>query len=149
MAYRETRLRNADLKYFFNVSKSVGPAMPNSKTDVALVQALLCNCYDGGDIVRLKIDGNFGPKTGAAIRQFQADFSRFSQRAGLLALDKDGIVTRADNLGFDGPSGGIIAYTIVALNFTLIRSKPKVWESFPNSKGIPAFLRPELMKTVS
>jgi peptidoglycan hydrolase-like protein with peptidoglycan-binding domain len=132
---------------FFNVSSSVGPSRPNSKADVALVQTLLRNCYDTGDIAKLKIDGDCGPKTRAAIRKFQDEFSQHSTKAGLQALEKDGIVTRADNQGFDGPNGKIVAFTIVALNYTLKNLKPGVWENLPFSPNIPAYLRVELMKT--
>ncbi len=147
MAYKETKYSSDDLKYFFNVSSSVGPSRPNSKTDVALVQALLRNCYDTGDIAKLKIDGDCGPKTRAAIRKFQDEFSRHSTKAGLEALEKDGIVTRANNQGFDGPNGKIVAFTIVALNYTLKNLKPQVFENLPFSPSIPAYLRVELMKT--
>lgn len=147
MAYKETKHWSDEMKYYFNVSKSVGPNRPNSKTDVALVQALLRNCYDTTDIAKLKIDGDFGPKTKAAIRKFQEEFSHHSVNAGLQALEKDGIVTRADNMGFDGPNGKIIAYTIVALNYTLKQLKPDFWQNMPYSPNVPAYLRVELMKT--
>lgn len=147
MAYKETRHFNEELKYFFNISKSVGPYRTNRRTDVALVQTLLRNCYDNGDIAKLQIDGDCGPKTRAAIRKFQQEYSYYSMQAGLEALEKDGIVTRADNFGFDGPNGTIIAYTIVALNYTLFQLKPKVWENLPYSPNVPSYLRLELMKT--
>ncbi len=111
------------------------------------MQTLLRNCYDTGDIAKLKIDGDCGPKTRAAIRKFQDEFSQHSTKAGLQALEKDGIVTRADNQGFDGPNGKIVAFTIVALNYTLKNLKPGVWENLPFSPNIPAYLRVELMKT--
>ncbi|MBS1824001.1 MAG: peptidoglycan-binding protein [Acidobacteria bacterium] len=147
MAYKETKHWSGDMKYYFNVSKSVGPGRTNNKTDVALVQTLLRNCYDGNEIANLQIDGDCGPKTRAAIKKFQIEFSLHSVKAGHEPLEQDGIVTRADNFGFDGPGGNIVAYTIVALNFTLKNLKPKVWENLPYSPNVPAYLRVELMKT--
>ena len=135
------------MQYYYNVSKSVGPGRTNNKTDVALVQTLLRNCYDTSDVADLQIDGDCGPKTRAAIKKFQVEFSLHSHKAGLEPLEQDGIVTRADNFGFDGPGGNIVAYTIVALNYTLKQLKPSVWEYLPYSTNVPAYLRAELMKT--
>ena len=68
-------------------------------------------------------------------------------QSGLEALEKDGIGTRADNMGCDGANGKMNAYTIMALNFTLLRLKPRVWENLPYSTSVPMFLRLELLKT--
>ena len=46
-----------------------------------------------------------------------------------------------------GPDGKIIAYTIVALNYTLKHLKPDFWKNMPYSPNVPAYLRVELMKT--
>ncbi|MBL8175764.1 MAG: peptidoglycan-binding protein [Bryobacterales bacterium] len=146
MAYKETRFPNGKLNYFYNVSTSVGPHRPNRRTDVALVQTLLRYCYKDGDVANLKIDGHCGPKTRAAIRFFQREFSYHALKAGMQALEKDGIVTVADNLGFEGPNDKPVAYTIVALNFTLFRLKPDFWQNIPTSPQVPAYLRVELLK---
>lgn len=66
MAYQETKYSSDNLKYFFNFSSSVGPSRPNSKADAALVQALLRNCYDTGDIAKLKVNGDCGPQARAS-----------------------------------------------------------------------------------
>ncbi|MBL8175765.1 MAG: hypothetical protein JNK48_13910 [Bryobacterales bacterium] len=99
------------------------PCRPNRKTDVALVQALLRNCYDTGDAAKLLIDGDCGPKNRAAIRKFEQD-----------------------NFGFDCQSGNIKAFTIIALNFTLLRLKPDFRKNIPYSPNVPAYLRVELLK---
>src|SRR5690349_14865511 len=115
MAYRETKYYSGDLPFFWNVSKSVGPTRPNRKTDVALVQALLRKSYSSSFITNLAIDGDCGPVTRAAIAKFQQDFSTYSVGAGLEPLEKDGIVTSADNFGFEGGGKTYTAFTIVAL----------------------------------
>jgi peptidoglycan hydrolase-like protein with peptidoglycan-binding domain len=146
MAYKETKIYNDDLKYFYNVSSAVGPSMPNAKSDVALVQALLRYCYDTTEIAKLKVDGILGTKTRAAIRKFQNEFSHHSKAAGLQPLECDGIVTRANNFGFDGKDGGIVAFTIVALNFSLKRLKASKWSNLPYDPDVPVWLRLELLK---
>lgn len=147
MAYKDTKYSSSDLKYFYNVTKSVGPGRPNQKGDVALVQALLRKNYDDNEVSKLVIDGICGPKTKSAILKFQKEFSHHTEKAGLEPLEKDGIVTHADNFGFDGPKGKVVAYTIVALNFTLNKLKPRVWENLPYDPTLPVWLRLELMKT--
>jgi peptidoglycan hydrolase-like protein with peptidoglycan-binding domain len=147
MAYKETKYYNDDLPYFWNVAKSVGPSMPNQSGDVALVQAMLRKAYDKSFIASLTIDGKLGPQTKAAINKFQSDFSTYSVAAKLEPLDRDGIVTHANNFGYDNPSGKIAAFTIVALNFTLCSNYPNVWKNLPFLPELPVFLRAQLFKT--
>jgi hypothetical protein len=113
---------------------------------VALVQVLLRRCYDKTFISKLVADGLCGPKTLEAIRKFQSDFSIHSVNAGLKPLETDGIVTRADNFGFDVP-GGYAAFTIVALNWTLAKFNFKSWSNLAFDPTLPPYLRVQMMKT--
>ncbi len=146
MAYRENKHYNSDLPFFWNVSKSVGPTRPNLKADVALVQAMLRKAYSSSFITNLMIDGDCGPVTRAAIKKFQEDYSVYSVGAGLEPLEKDGIVTSADNFGFEGGGATYTAFTIVALNFTLAKNSRNIWQNLAYDPSVPVYLRLELLK---
>lgn len=142
MAYKDTKRFSEYMSYFWNVSGPVGLSMTNAKGDVALVQALLRLCYDTSYVAKLAVDGVCGPQTRAAIRKFQEEFSVRSVAAGFQPLEIDGIVSHADNFGFDGAGGGKpIAYTIVALNFTACEHRKVRWENLAYDPAVPAFLR--------
>ena len=147
MAYRETKHYTKDLPFIWNVSHSVGPTRTNRKADVALVQAMLRKAYQNSFITELAIDGDCGPKTKAAIKKFQQDYSVYSVGAGLEPLEQAGIVTWADNFGFEGGGKTYTAFTIVALNFTLAKNARTIWQNLCYDPGVPVYVRMELLKT--
>jgi peptidoglycan hydrolase-like protein with peptidoglycan-binding domain len=144
MAYKDKKRFSSYMQFFWNVSKPVGPSMTNQMADVALVQALLRICYEQGPVNKLQVDGHCGPKTREAIRKFQAEFSYYSVAAGKLSLECDGIVSHADNFGFDSPAG-VASYTITALNYTGVKLYESKWKNLPYDPSVPLFLRLQLM----
>jgi peptidoglycan hydrolase-like protein with peptidoglycan-binding domain len=144
MAYKEIKHFHSDnLPFMWNVSKPVGLSMANEKGDVALVQMLLVTCYDQGNVTQLKVDGACGPKTRQAIKKFQTEYSIHSTANGLLPLEIDGIVSHADNFGFDTASG-VTAYTIVALNWTAYTYELHKWLNLAYDPAVPPYLRAQL-----
>ena len=149
MAYKDTKRSSDYMKFFWNVSKPVGSSMINRSSDVALVQTLLRLSYDCSFVATLPITGVCDHQTREAIRKFQREFSGYSVKAGFGALEADGIVSHADNFGFDGPGGKTIAYTIVALNFCVSRFHKVKWENLCYDPDVPIYLRMELLKAAA
>ena len=63
------------------IASAVGPQRPNRKSDVTTVQQLLNRAGGNG---ALKVDGLFGPRTAAAITQYQRKVLRFSRPDGVV-----------------------------------------------------------------
>ncbi|MBI1894969.1 MAG: hypothetical protein HYS04_00325 [Acidobacteria bacterium] len=93
----------------------------------------------------LVVDGICGPMTRSAIEKFQAEFSVHSVQSGLQPLEQDGIVTRADNFGFDVEGGKYAAYTIVAMNLVVHAHAPRRWANLPFDPRLPIQLRLQLL----
>jgi hypothetical protein len=87
-----------------DIAKSVGIGGQNNKADVRVVQALLNNFTAGLGLPALVVDGDYGAKTGTAIRKFQSQI-----------------------LGFPAPDGRVDpgGRTIAALNGTPAPSAPR------------------------
>jgi hypothetical protein len=100
------------------ISDSVGEKGRNLEADVMTVQQLLNGVLPafGGPAVKLKVDGICGPKTKAAIRNFQVKQFGFSGADGRVDRDKQ-TLARLNVLSFgsldppkppDGPSPSIL-----------------------------------------
>jgi hypothetical protein len=133
------------LKEFYDVTRPVGPGMPNEKADVALVQRLLNLCYSRGKDVG--VDGICGHETSQAILNFQRAFSPKLKANGLQPLQCDGVVSRAELLGFRPRSAPTTPtmFTIVALNFIAGTMSRRQWLMLPFDEQTPYYLRSELV----
>ena len=104
----------------YTVDQAVGPACPNRREDVLLVQHLLRLAWKDagaskgfrppGEKEPLKVDGICGPTTNKFIKFFQEEANRRGANCST-----DG---RADPIGSGTPRGSISAkfYTILAMN---------------------------------
>lgn len=138
--YEEAKGENWWLKEYYDVTRPVGPRMPNERSDVALVQLLLNLCHYEA---RIAVDGICGPKTDGAILKFQREFSPMLRAHGMRPLKCDGVVSRAELLGFrdNRAPATPTMYTIVALNYIAGSKNTSKWRLLPFSEEAPEYLR--------
>jgi|SRR5690606_13899332 len=140
MAHKDT-VQDDELKrilsgndIYWNLTASVGYACKNRTADVMLVQFFLNHMYLGDYEEWVKVDGRFGGKTWAAIKEFQRSYSCVI----------DGAVRPADGKRLHTPKQGKI-YTIYQLNSVVAQHyPPPVFKDIRVIKGIPGALSIEV-----
>ena len=153
MAHRES-IQNQYLKFlldgasfFWNVSDRVGYGYPSRAADVLLVQFLLNadlrsdkQRYSGVTEPYLEMDGKFGGKTWARIKQFQRQVAD-----GTLSEEQfaDGMVSPANGVVAYSPKKGIL-YTIYRLNSQYMAFYRLYYQDLSKDPMFPAALRPHL-----
>jgi peptidoglycan hydrolase-like protein with peptidoglycan-binding domain len=112
-----------DIPEIYNLDFPVGPKMPNTRTDVLLIQTLMKMANFTrftpamGPVERsadIKVDGWFGPQTARMIKAFEAD-----RVASGMLLVADGVFEGSTPDGFTGKG---FLYKIIHLNRSAMRA---------------------------
>ena len=133
---------------FYNVEQAVGPAAPNQRTDVMLVQFFLRELYNHPDLRPEKpagdmvVDGVCGPVTVSWIGQYQKQLKKKG-----LSVVTDGRVDPAQGeLIFSKGSISGKRYTIWHMNVSYRKRFLRSHDHLESAPGVPAELAMALGK---